>query len=358
MKSLEECEEHFKTHIMSHAEAAERERKKFVGYRLNEMTKVILISAAVIIVGIVLSSSFKDGGLISFILLIVAPVIGSIGWILMKMFALGFKHQEKLAEFRDYYRRQVTRPMLEFMLPNLSYKADDGIDIDVIESSLIVPVYFTHGELVSKYLIESHDMLVGEFNGVKAKTSMLSLERRADRVQCDPSGGVFFRAKLQHDFEGRVVIRRKFTEKYLGETLASFVDDVRISFGKNEDKIYLNQDEETAHNEPSTPLEDYHVDDEEFENHYRVTTTDANLAKELLTAERMSHMLNVSKAGDLLVQFSFFDGYISAYFFRDDARLFDVSLKHIKSRVDNADNMVRLYHELKGIHLMATEMMS
>lgn len=357
MKSLDECKDYFNSQIMPKAVAAEKQRKKFIGYWRNEMIKTLMISAVIIVVGITISSNMRDDGSLGFLLFKAAPVMGSIIWILIKMFTLGFKYLEKLEDFRRYYRSNVTRPMVDFMLPDLRYKPEEGINSETIEDSMIVPVYFTHGESVSKYRIETHDLLEGDFSGVQAKASMLSLERRADRVQCDPSGGLFFQAKLADEFEGRVVIRREFSEKYLGETLSNFVDDIRTSFGKNNEKIYFNQDEEQTHSAQWMSLEHFHVDDEAFENYYRVKTSHANLAKKLLTENRINNMLEIAKAGNLLVQFSFYNSYFSAYFFKDNAHLYDIALEDVKSRVDNPDNMIKLYNELTVVHLMAAEML-
>ena len=197
MKSLEECEDYFNSNLKSRVIKAEKERKRFVGYWRIEMTRTILISAVIIILGVTLSSNIEDDGSIGFLLFKSAPVIGSIIWILVKMFTLGFKYLEKLDDFRHYYRQNISKPLLEFMVPDLNYKPEEGIDSDIIENSLIVPVYFTHGEFSSKYLLESHNLLEGNFGDVSAKMAMLSLERRADRVQCDPSGGLFFQAQRE-----------------------------------------------------------------------------------------------------------------------------------------------------------------
>jgi len=358
MKSLEECKDYFNTNMMSRAVDAEKQRKKFVSYWLIEMTKTVMISAVIIIVGMIISSNLKDDGSLGFLLFKAAPVIGSIVWILIKIFTLGFKYLENMEAFRRYYRKQITDPMLKFMLPELSYKPEEGIDTEIIENSLIVPIYFTHGDSVSKYLLQPHDLLEGNFDGVSAKASMLSLERRADRVQCDSSGGLFFQAKLQDEFEGGVVIRREFTEEYLGENLLNLVDDIRTTLGKNDEKIYLNEDgdEEQTQSAQWQSLERYQADDEEFDNYYRIKTSDVDLAKKLLTGKRISHMLEIAKAGNLLVQFSFYNGYFSAYFFRDNAHLFDIALEEVKNKVDNPDNMIRLHNELQVVHAMADEM--
>ncbi len=357
MKSLDECKEYFNSNIMAHAVVAEKERKKFVGYWGIEMTKTIMISAVIIIVGVAIGSTLKDDGSLGFLLFKAAPVIGSVIWILIKMFTLGFKYLEKLEDFRRYYRQHVSRRIVEFMLPELSYRPEEGIDTEIIENSLIVPIYFTRGESVSKYMLLPHDLLEGDFDGVQAKASMLSLERRADRVQCDPAGGLFFQAKLDYDFEGRVIIQREFTEKYLGSTLSNFVDDIRTTLGKNDEKTYFNRDEDKTHSASWESLDRYRVEDKEFENYYRIKTTDAELAKKLLTDKRISHMLEIAKAGNFLVQFSFSDSYFYAYFFRDDAHLFDIPLLDVKKKVDNPDNMVRLHKELRVVHLMASEML-
>jgi len=357
MKSLEECKDYFNTNMMSRAVDAEKQRKKFVRYWVVEMTKTVLISAVIIIVGVIISSNLKDDGSLGFLLFKVAPLIGSIVWILIKIFTLGFKYLENMEAFRRYYRKQVTEPMLKFMLPELSYKPEEGIDTEIIENSFIVPIYFTRGDSVSKYLLQPHDLLEGDFGGVSAKASMLSLERRADRVQCDSSGGLFFQAKLQDEFEGGVVILREFTEKYLGENLSNIVDDIRTTLGKNDEKIYFNEDEEQTQNAQWQSLKRYQADDEEFEKYYRIKTSDIDLAKKLLTDKRISHMLEIAKAGNLLVQFSFYNGYYSAYFFRDNAHLFDVALEEVKNKVDNPDNMIRLHNELQVVYAMADEML-
>jgi len=356
MKSLEECKDYFNTNMMSRAIDAEKQRKMFVGYWVIEMTKTVLISAVIILVGVAISSNLKDDGSLGFLLFKVAPLIGSIVWILIKMFTLGFKYLEKLEEFRRFYRNQVTEPMLNFMLPELSYKPEEGVNTETIENSLIVPIYFTHGESVSKYLLQPHDLLEGDFGHVPAKASMLSLERRADRIQCDSSGGLFFQAKLQDEFEGDVVIRREFTDKYLGENISNLVDDIRTTLGKNDDKIYNFDEEEQTQNSQSKSLETYQADEETFENYYSIKTSDPDLAKKILTDKRVSYMLYIAKAGNLLVQFSFCNGYFSAYFFRDNAHLFDIALEDVKNKVDNPDNMIRLHNELQVVYSMAAEM--
>jgi len=356
MKSLEECKDYFNTSMMARAIDAEKQRKMFVGYWLIEMTKTVLICAVIILVGVAISSNLKDDGSLGFLLFKAAPAIGSIIWILIKMFTLGFKYLEKLEEFRRFYRRQVTEPMLNFMLPELSYKPEEGIDIEAIENSLIAPIYFTHGESVSKYLLQPHDLLEGDFGDVPAKVSMLSLERRADRVQCDSSGGLFFQAKLQDTFEGGVVIRREFTEKYLDENISNLVDDIRTVLGKNDEKIYYFEDEEQTQGKQLYSMETYRADDETFENYYSIKASDPDLAKKLLTDKRVSYMLYIAKAGNLLVQFSFYNGYFSAYFFRDNAHLFDIALTEVKNKVDNPDNMIRLHNEIQAVYSMAEEM--
>jgi len=353
MKSLEECEAYFKSYISSQAQAAETHRKNFVGYWRIEMTRTLMISAVIIVVGVTAGSYIEDDGSLGFLLLKSAPVIGSIIWILIKMFTLGFKYLGKLDEFRRYYRENITQRMLKFMVPDLTYKPEEGIDTEIIESSMIVPIYFTHSEFSSKYLLESHDLLEGDFNGVDAKTSMISLERRADRVQCDPAGGLFFRAKLEKEFEGSVVIRREFTEKYLGKALSNFVDDIRTSLGDNSEKNYFDSDENKTDSAKWQSLERYNVENQEFENYYRVKTSDPQLAKSLLTDKRISNMLDIATAGDLLVQFAFHDSYFSAYFFRDNAHLFDVAIEDVNKKVNNFDHFSKLHHELGVVNLMA-----
>ncbi len=357
MKSLDECKDYFESNIMSHAVAAEKERKKFVGYWLTEMAKTVFMSVVLIIAGIVLSSNVEGDGSIVFLLFLVAPVIGSIIWIAIKIFTLEFKYLEKLEEFRRYYRKHVTKPVVEFMLPELSYKPEEGIDTETIEKSLIVPIYFTQGDAVSKYLLQPHDLLEGEFNGVVAQASMLSLERRADRVQCDPLGGLFFHAKLKSEFKGRVVIRREFTKEYLGEALSDFVGDARTELDENNEKMYFNEMQNNDSSEQLNGLESYHIDDKGFENYYCIKTTDTELAKKLLTDKRISKMLDIAKDGNFLVQFSFFDSCFSAYFFRDNSHLFDVALIDVKKKVDNLDNMLRIYNELSVLNLMVAEML-
>ncbi|MDQ6956077.1 MAG: DUF3137 domain-containing protein [Mariprofundaceae bacterium] len=353
MKNLEQCKTYFNAHLKAKAIEVEAARQSFVGYWGSQMKKVLMIAAVAFIAGMVLMSYLSLDDSLSSMLIKAVPFLGPFAWVGFKMMQLGFQYMQRLEIFRHIYRQELTKPMLKHILPNVHYQANEGIDISTVESSMIVPLYYPHHTIVNKFEVQTHDLIQGNFAGLEAKASMVSLEPWLDRNRIDPLGGVFFMCKLSHDVQGQVVVRSEKAERLLGHSLSKLIDAVASEIQLDDESWYHDRDDGDVPSVDWLSLENIQMHHDEFEKDYRVRASNMALAEACLTDDMMAWMSQLATEHNIRAQFTYQHDYFYAYFFHEHARLFDVSIHNIENRVDEfGESMTHLYEQMLVIENM------
>lgn len=300
MKSPEEFKAYYETHMRPRLQELDALRLRYLPRMWRYSGWIWPAWGAVIVWGFAKGMSPLE------VLRDLAPVhvVAGMTFIVILLWR-GLNHVIRTGRVQKRCKQEVIVPLLRWLVPELTYEPDGGMDVALMEAS---------------HLFGAHDSLESEdwFHGRVGETALgfcvavmhwHTIERRKDRT-------------VRHDYTDRMLFLVATANKPLAGETRILPDFLEAKLGDAATRPL------TAHELPSG-LHLIHMEDPDFENHFKVYCEDDVEAHYILTPNMMARITEYREEVQRNVYLTFKDDRLYAKFLptltQSDA-VFDVDL--------------------------------